>query len=105
MKTRQADKLVHHNRENPGEIVSKSNWARLDAMRDEDIDYSDIPELGSDFWDRAKVVDHGPKKPITIRVDQDVLVWFKSCGGRYQVLMNQVLRQYMENREKARHGE
>lgn len=83
--------------------TSQTDWNRLDALGDDDIDYSDAPELGADFWKEAKVLDHGAKKPITIRVDQDVITWFKSRGGRYQVLMNQVLRQYMESLEK--HGQ
>lgn len=105
MKTQPASKGVHRGEEVQDKVASQSNWERLDAMRDEEINYSDIPELGADFWARAEVVDHGPKKPITIRVDQDVLAWFRARGGRYQVLMNQVLRQYMENREKPTRGE
>lgn len=79
---------------------SKTDWKRLDAMADEDIDYSDIPELGPGFWENALVVDPGKKQPITIRVDRDVLAWYKGQGGRYQVLMNRVLRQYMEGLSK-----
>ena len=82
--------------------VSQTDWDRLDTMTDEAIDYSDVLELDSAFWKAAKVLDRGAKKPITIRIDNDVIAWFKSRGGRYQVLMNQVLRQYMENLEK--HG-
>ncbi|ARU59613.1 hypothetical protein A4U49_00010 (plasmid) [Acidithiobacillus ferrivorans] len=85
------------------QAISQTDWNRLDALGDDDIDYSDVPELSADFWKEAKVLDQGAKKPITIRVDQDVITWFKSRGGRYQVLMNQVLRQYMENLEK--HGQ
>ena len=98
---------------NPAEITrtvvvdhqepSQTDWNRLDALGDEDIDYSDVPELGADFWKEARVIDPGAKKPITIRIDQDVIAWFKARGGRYQVLMNRVLRQYMENLEK--HGQ
>lgn len=86
-----------------GQVNSRSDWRRIDALSDEDIDYSDVPELGDDFWATAKVLDHGTKKPITIRIDQDVIAWFKSRGGRYQVLMNKVLRSYMENLDK--HGQ
>lgn len=82
------------------QATSQTDWNRLDALGDDDIDYSDAPEMGADFWKAAKVLDRGAKKPITIRVDQEVITWFKSRGGRYQVLMNQVLRQYMEQLEK-----
>lgn len=63
-------------------------------MSDDDIDYCDLPELDNDFWTKAKVVDH-VKKPISLRVDIDVLDWFKHQDGRYQKLINYVLRQYM----------
>ncbi|MGC9128254.1 MAG: BrnA antitoxin family protein [Acidithiobacillus sp.] len=86
-------------------VASRTDWERVDALQDSEIDYDDIPDLGPEFWAQAQVVDHGRKKPITIRVDQDVLEWFKSRGGRYQVLMNQVLRQYMKSVEKHRSGD
>ena len=73
---------------------SKTNWAKLDAMKDEDIDYSDIPELGDEFWAKAKLI-RPEKKPVSLRIDQDILNWYKHQKGRYQTLINQVLRQYM----------
>jgi uncharacterized protein (DUF4415 family) len=85
-------------------VVSQTDWERVDALGDSEISYDDIPDLGPEFWAQAQVIDHGRKKPITIRVDQDVLDWFKKRGGRYQVLMNQVLRNYMEGQKKNVHG-
>lgn len=80
---------------------SKTDFAKMDAMSDRDIDYSDIPELDNDFWTKAKVVDH-TKQPISLRVDTDVLDWFKHQDGRYQKLINQVLRQYMNAHRRHR---
>lgn len=80
---------------------SKTNFAKVDALSDRDIDYSDIPELDNDFWTKAKVVDH-TKQPISLRVDNDVLDWFKHQDGRYQKLINQVLRQYMNAHRRQR---
>lgn len=85
-------------------IASQTDLERVDALDDSQINYDDIPDLGPEFWAQAQVIDHGRKKPITIRVDQDVLDWFKSRGGRYQVLMNRVLRQYMEITQKRNSG-
>lgn len=66
-------------------------------LSDEDIDTSDIPELGNWFWDHAKVVvPAGAKKQITLRVDPDLLSWFKSKGRGYQTHINAVLRSYYE---------
>jgi len=66
-------------------------------IRDEDIDYSDIPELGEEFFKNAVVVqpeDH--KTQLTLRLDPDVVLWFKAQGKGYQTRMNAVLRAYYE---------
>lgn len=81
----------------------KSDLARLDAMRDDDIDYSDIPELTDDFLERARQVMWPPEKErITIRVDRDVLEWLKSQGKGYQTKINQLLRLMMEQSRTRR---
>jgi uncharacterized protein (DUF4415 family) len=69
-------------------------------MSDDDIDLSDIPELTPEMFAKA-VVKHGSKDKenkaqLTIRVDQDVLTWFKSQGRGYQTRINSLLRAYME---------
>ena len=76
--------------QNPPE-TSKEDLARYDAIVDEDIDYSDIPELDDSFFDRANL-----KERITMRLDADVLNWFKSQGKGYQTRMNTVLRAFYE---------
>ena len=74
---------------------SKTNWDRLVKMEDQDIDTSDIPELGDDFYQNAEL--RVPvKKPVTLRLDADVLEWFKAGGKGYQTRINQLLRKYME---------
>ena len=77
----------------------KSQLKRLDAMTDEDIDYSDIPETDDEFWENAEWY-IGGKKAISIRVDEEVIDFFKSKGKGYQTAMNKVLRQYMEAHSK-----
>ena len=56
----------------------------------------DLPELPSDFWDSAVRVLPTGKVPISLRVDSDVLDWFREEGPKYQSRMNAVLRSYME---------
>ena len=73
---------------------SLTDWKRIDGMKDEDIDFSDIPELDDTFFKNAKVMLPKPKVPITLRVDSDVLEWYKSKGGKYQTLMHAVLKEY-----------
>ncbi|WP_454849847.1 BrnA antitoxin family protein [Rhizobium binxianense] len=76
----------------------------LEALADEDIDTSDIPEITDDRWLLAKKGDlYRPlKQSVTIRLDADVLAWFKEhSGGRgYQTEINAALRRYVAKREK-----
>ncbi len=53
------------------------------------------------FWKTAKLVMPERKEPITIRVDREVLDWFKSRGRRYQTRMNAVLKAYMTAHQRA----
>lgn len=79
---------------------SRTDWERIDAMKDEDIDTSDIPELDEKFWANAKVRMPQNKTSITIRLDAEVLMWFKAQGEGYQTRINAVLRSYMEAQEQ-----
>jgi len=78
--------------------ASKTNWQRLQKMKDKDIDTSDIPALDDDFFKRAEI-SVPPKQPVTLRLDVDVLVWFKSQGQGYQTRINKLLRSYMESQQ------
>jgi uncharacterized protein (DUF4415 family) len=78
---------------------SRTDWARINALRDRDIDLSDIPELGPEFFRKA-IFWPGPKKQITLRLDPDVLQFFRKQGRRYQSTINAVLRRYMELRKR-----
>jgi len=81
--------------------ISKKLLEEMKAMRDKDIDTSDIPELDDRFWENAKLVMPQPKPSISLRIEPEVLDWFKSFGRGYQTRMNAVLRSYMEaHREK-----
>lgn len=75
---------------------SRTDWDRLETMSDADIDFSDIPELDADFFRNAKVRLPRAKKAVSIRLDQDVLAWFRQQGRGYQTRMNAVLRTYMQ---------
>lgn len=82
--------------ENSTNNISLTDWERIDALTDEDIDTSDIPPLDADFFANAELRMPEPKKPITIRLDADLLDWFKSQGKGYQTRINAVLRVYMD---------
>lgn len=72
----------------------------LAAMKDEDIDYSDIPELTEEFWKNARVVEPDRTTPVTLRVKKSVLEVYKAQGKGYQTRMNAVLESYARSLRK-----
>jgi len=66
-------------------------------MKDADIDYTDIPPLGEEFFTRAAVPWPPIKQQLTIRVDADVLEWLRAGGKGYQTRINRILRAAMES--------
>ena len=80
----------------PTKYTSKTDWERLGRMDDSEIDYSDIPETDEEFWKNAKLVIPDQKAKISIRLDKDILEWFKAEGKGYQTKINAVLRSYIE---------
>jgi uncharacterized protein (DUF4415 family) len=71
-------------------------------MKDSDIDYSDIPPLGEEFFKKAAVPWPPEKKQLTIRLDADVLAWLKLHGRGYQTRINRILRVVMESQPPQR---
>jgi uncharacterized protein (DUF4415 family) len=78
---------------------SVTDWQRLKTMQDSDIDTQEMPELGDEFFDRAEL--HvPPKQAVTMRIDADVLTWFKEQGQGYQTRINKLLRAYMQAQQR-----
>jgi uncharacterized protein (DUF4415 family) len=76
--------------------LTKKERARLARMADKDIDLTDIPATYGVAWSRpGLLIPEANKRQITLRIDADVLDFFRSTGTRYQTRMNQVLRSYM----------
>ena len=79
---------------------SSTDWPQVDALADEDVDTSDIPPLDKAFFKNATVRLPQRKRSVTVRLDSDVLEWFRAHGKGYQTRMNAVLRMYMEAQQK-----
>lgn len=85
-------------------LRGRADLARLRRMSEREIEATSPPELAdlpNDFWDQAKVVEPAAKQPISLRVDADVLEWFRTQGPRYQSRINAVLRSYMTQRRQS----
>ena len=79
---------------------SQTDWKRVDALKDEDIDFSDSREIPPEMFARA-MVRRGlkpvrRKEQLTLRIDSDVVEWFKRRGQGYQTKINALLRAYVE---------
>jgi uncharacterized protein (DUF4415 family) len=79
-----------------------SDLARIDRMKDAEIDYSDIPALDKSFLKKATTARPPVKKQLTIRLDADVLDWLKAHGRGYQTRINRILRVVMESQSPRR---
>lgn len=65
-------------------------------MNDADIDYSDAPATDSEFWGAAVVNPPMVKRQVTLRIDPDIVEFFKNSGNGYQTRINAVLRSYVK---------
>ena len=72
---------------------------QIAAIKDEDIDFSDIPELDEEFWREAEVKLPDRTEQVTLRVKGSVLAYFKASGKGYQTRINQVLESYVRRKE------
>ena len=79
---------------------SLTDWERVDKLQDNDIDFSDNPEVTPEMFARAIVREGlkpvGRKTQVTLRIDEDVLTWFKKQGTGYQTRINSLLKAYKE---------
>jgi uncharacterized protein (DUF4415 family) len=86
-------------------LVGESDWARVDAMTDEELTANaesdpDARPMTDEEWAAGELV-IPPKVPVGIRLDADIIDWFKAKGPGYQTRINGVLRRYMEAQRKA----
>ena len=72
-------------------------------MKDQDIDFTDIPPLEPHFFKNAKLRLPQPKSTITMRLDPDILEWLKERGKGYQTRINAILRMYIEAQRSHSH--
>lgn len=99
--------IVQRTRSRRKSAESKTDWARLRAMTDGDIeravkaDPDAAPILDKEWFRTAKLVLPERKIPISLRMDREVVEWFKVQGKRYQSRMNAVLKAYVRAQRKV----
>ncbi|MGF1519280.1 MAG: BrnA antitoxin family protein [Nodosilinea sp.] len=78
--------------------TSRTNWAALESLDDEGIDYSDIPPLTEEFFEKATLRIPASQAQQLVQIEPDVLQWFQSQGGEYKDLINSILRGYVDSK-------
>lgn len=77
--------------------TSHTNWEALESMSDDDIDYSDIPPLTDEFFNKAILRIPVATAKNLVQLDPDVMAWFEAQGGEYKATINSILRRYIQN--------
>ena len=87
--------------ENPPKLTPRQK-SRLDAIPNKAIDYGDVKSQTNMVWTQpGALIPVGNKQQLTVRLDADVLEFFKRTGTRYQSRINAALREYMNAHKKA----
>ena len=88
--------------ENNLKNTSQTDWAKIEALTDEEIDTSDIPPLDQKFFANAKLRMPKGKVAVVVSVDEDVSEWFQAQGEDSRNLMSAALRIYAEAHRETR---
>jgi uncharacterized protein (DUF4415 family) len=83
---------------------SRTDYNYIDQLKDNEIDFSECPEITPEIFAKA-IVRKGlkplhRKSQITLRIDAEVLSWFRKCGSGYQTQINSLLKAYMQEKMK-----
>ena len=94
---------MHANKKTISKKLLKETLKRIDAIKEEDIDYSDIPPLDDSFFERTPVElpIFKRKESVTLRLDSEILEWFKKQGKGYQTKINAVLKAYFNAHHRS----
>ncbi len=94
-------------RYNPRKHKDRTDWERVRGLTDRDIeaaaasDADAAPIMDEAWWREARLVEAEPKVHLSIRLDRDLVEWFKRQGPRYQSRINAALRAFMEARRTS----
>ncbi|MGB3299310.1 MAG: BrnA antitoxin family protein [Phormidesmis sp.] len=82
---------------NDSKNTSRTDWAALEAMSDDEIDYSDIPPLTEAFFENATLRIPSSQARNLVQLEPDIIKWFRAQEMDYKTLINQALRRYIED--------
>jgi len=76
-------------------LLGEKTSEQLAMLRDDEIDYSDIPPLDERFFQLVRLLTPTKKRSMTLRIDEDIYQWLKSQGAGYQSRVNALLKATM----------
>jgi len=82
--------------------TSHTDWAALEAMTDEEIDYSDIPPLTEEFFEKTTLRVPATQAQNLVQLDPDIMMWFQSQSSEYKALINSILRRHIQGNSDQR---
>ncbi|MBP9723087.1 MAG: BrnA antitoxin family protein [Gammaproteobacteria bacterium] len=83
--------------------ISKTDWARIDAMTDDEIDYTDSPEVTEEMF--ALMTKREPEKvKVNLNLNREIVDFFKSQGSKYQTRINDVLLALVHKYKRHNHS-
>jgi uncharacterized protein (DUF4415 family) len=93
--------IVRVSEDQPTEMIDETDWARVAAMTEADIERAAAEDPDASLttagdWTDARVVWPRTTEPVTLRLDRDVLTWFRRQGRGYQARINAVLRAFVK---------
>lgn len=104
--------IVSYTAEELAELVKRegsgTDWKKVNAMTEDEIEASvaadpDEADMVMD-WDNATVEMPEPKAVLNMRLDKDILDYFRKTGKGYQTRINAILRSYVDQKERRQHG-
>lgn len=81
---------------------SKTDWARIDAMADDEIDTSDLPELNAAFFANAELIGDENFSKVTLRLDPKIVAWFKVQGDDWEQRIQKALCLHILTQSRAK---
>jgi uncharacterized protein (DUF4415 family) len=82
--------------ENAMNNTSRTNWKRVDALTEDEIDTSDVPALTEEFFSKSQWRTPVPSLNVLVQVDAQTLAWFQAQGEDYEKRMAAALRIYAQ---------
>ena len=82
-------------------VAPKTDWARVDAMTDDEIDYTDSPEITAEMFQLMRKYEPQKKITVNLRMNKDIVDFFKEHSQKYQTKINEVLAAFVRGYKKS----